>query len=162
MNPKHERRPRREQSAGSPVNRAAKSTRVQNASSSVSHAVQATDPNASSFYDKSVADVAPVFSTKSLRAAEAAQLPRSMRPLEIGRRKVADSFDSILCEARKNHEWNMTNEAIATRDLKVTERQVRQWRENRKPMPLAALHALPVSVVRALVKDILEARGIEL
>src|SRR5690242_4351558 len=84
-------------------NRAATATRVQNASSPVSDAVQVADPNAANFYDKSVADVAPVFSTKSLRAAEAAQLPRSMRPLEIGRRKVADSFDSILCEARKNH-----------------------------------------------------------
>lgn len=143
-------------------NRPAKSTRVQNARSSVSHGVQVSDPKAANFYDKSIADTDPLFSTNSVKAAESARLPRSMRPLEIGRRKVADSFDAIMSEARRNQDWSMTNEAIATRDLKIGERQVRLWREGRKPLPLAALHALPVSVVRALLKDILDARGIEL
>ena|SRR5690242_18701595 len=112
-------------------NRAATATRVQNASSPVSDAVQVADPNAANFYDKSVADVAPVFSTKSLRAAEAAQLPRSMPMRET---KASRALKHWVEEVDKNGERIRTQEDVARevsrrvkRETEINQSTVSAW-----------------------------------
>lgn len=155
-------RPSRKQPTGSTVKNAAAASRVQNASIPVSVPVQVFDEKAAKFYDKSVAQVPAMFSSHSLRAAEAAQVPRSKRPRERENTNAADRFDKFCEDAHKNHDWEHTAGAIAKRDLKVTRAVVTAMRKNKRPLTVGDLRLLPVAFVRAEILDLLRSRGIEL
>lgn len=88
-------------------------------------------------------------------------LRESEQPLPRGRRLAADSFDGVLAEAWSDEHYHLSNRAIAERDLHCDERIVRKWRTGEKVLPLGALYVLPIAVVRALIKDVQEARGIK-
>jgi len=125
--------------------------------SQVRTARPASAPPVQATHNASPADVSR--ETTSLDSPR--NLRESERPLPKGRRLAADSFDGTLSEAWSDEHFHLSNRAIAERDLHCDERIVRKWRSGEKAIPLGALYVLPVAVVRALIKDVEEARGIK-
>lgn len=71
---------------------------------------------------------------------------------------AAGLFDRVLAERWARGDDSVSNRAIADRFLRVTEKQVRQYRDARKHVPIAALYALPLELVEELVRRLLEER----
>ena len=103
---------------------------------------------------------------RPVRAAEATN-PAPARSAERGplapggpaRTAAADLFDALLTERWKRGDDSVSNRALAERHLKVDEKQLRQYRDGRKALPLAALLVLPVPLVEEIVARVLTERG---
>jgi hypothetical protein len=80
------------------------------------------------------------------------QLPPSKRRLAVGRAKAADAFNGIMTARWLAKDLSATNVAIAEHHLDIDEKQVRQWRENEKPLPLGAVYEMPASIALELLQ----------
>lgn len=87
-----------------------------------------------------------------------AATPPSQRPLAIAREHVKVTFDGLMHEHWLRGEDGLSNTAVA-RACGVDEKVVRDWRDARKPLPLAALLVMPVTLVSELVEFVQEQRA---
>ncbi len=79
------------------------------------------------------------------------------------RRDMAATLDAVLRARWEGGDDSVSNVALAERHLGVSEKAIRRWRSpehsNDKPVPMAALHALPDSVAADLIVAIVVGRG---
>lgn len=99
------------------------------------------------------------------RSVRAEQSPRSeppsRLPLAVGgaaRLAAADLFNAVLAERWERGDDSVSNRVLADRFLCVDEKQVRQYRDGRKHVPLAALFVLPPPIVQDVVDRVVVAR----
>lgn len=103
---------------------------------------------------------------QSLRAEQAYrdwnQVAPSQRPLAVGRRMIADLFDAVLRERWLRNDLSASNVALAERYLGISEKVVRQWREDSsegRSMPTGALMVMPLDLVEEFVERLLDLRN---
>lgn len=97
------------------------------------------------------------------RSSRAEQTTAPHPALSIGgraRRVAADLFHGVLTERWERGDDSVSNRVLADRYLEVDEKLVRQYRDGRKHVPLAALVVLPVPVVRDIVDRLMTLRGV--
>lgn len=96
------------------------------------------------------------------RSSRAEQTASPHPTLAIGgraRRAAADLLHAVLTERWERGDDSASNRVLADRYLEIDEKQVRQYRDGRKHVPLAALVVLPMPIVRDIVDRLLAMRG---
>ncbi|MDB4993465.1 MAG: hypothetical protein JWM74_897, partial [Myxococcaceae bacterium] len=82
------------------------------------------------------------------------QTPRAERSrgeaLAVGRARAASALDSVLTARTDAGDWSASNCAVASK-LGVVEKQVREYRNGDKAIPIGALYAMPKSVAIELL-----------
>lgn len=86
-------------------------------------------------------------------------LPPSQRPLAVARGEIARSFDTAMHAHWLAGEEAFSNVAVA-RACGLDERNVRQWREGEKAIPLAALLVMPATLANEMVNVVRDRRGV--
>ena len=82
------------------------------------------------------------------------------RELALARATVARAFHETLVEyfdfwrSENRGDESYSNRALARRLLNVDEKQIREWRDGRKPIPLAVVLLLPPAFVEKLLARI--------
>lgn len=85
--------------------------------------------------------------------------PPSQRPLAVARGELARAFDAAMHAHWLAGEGAFSNVAVA-RSCGIDERNVRQWRDGEKAMPVAALLVMPATLTNELVTLVRERRGL--
>lgn len=95
-------------------------------------------------------------SSASVRAEEAyrdwSAAPPAERPIAAGRTVAASALFTVL------KEYDVSRSRLADM-LAIDEKTVRQWLDGSKPIPLAAIHAMPTDMATSLSEKILDARA---
>lgn len=108
-------------------------------------------------------DVGVVDNSTERRSLRTEQAPEPRLPLSVGgaaRLAAADLFNAVLAERWERGDDAVSNRVLADRYLRVDEKVVRQYRDGRKHVPLAALLVLPLPVVREVLDRLLATRGV--
>lgn len=87
-----------------------------------------------------------------------ASTPPSDRPLAIARALTAKAFDSFMHNRWLAGDEGVSNTVVA-RTCGVDVKIVRCWRQNEKPMPVAALRLVPSRLYETIITDLSLARG---
>ncbi len=85
---------------------------------------------------------------------------KSQRPLALARGEVASQFNARMHAHWVNGNDAMSNVVIAERYMGINEKTVRQWRDDEKAMPLAALLVLPPTIAAELLEWVQDRRSL--
>ncbi len=85
-------------------------------------------------------------------------LPPHRRKLAVARAELANAFDAVMHEHWLRGNEAYSNVAVA-RACDIDEKQVRQWRENEKPMPAAAMVLFPGRLYQDVLAEVERMRG---